>query len=116
MGFAKNLKNLLAAHNTTQKELAEKVNIPSSLVSEYISDKKHPSAENAKKIATFFKVSLDSLMDADWEVYHITQEQMRSTKWEILRIYILLNKEDQKTVLEVARALQAKAEGKKKTN
>ena len=57
------IKNLRKNLNLTQKELAAKLNINKSVMNKYENGLVEPSIENLKRIADFFNVSIDSLVE-----------------------------------------------------
>jgi transcriptional regulator with XRE-family HTH domain len=60
--FIKRLYLLLEETNTTQRELAEKVNVTEVTISRYLSGERNPRIEIVNKIAKYFKVSVDYLL------------------------------------------------------
>ena len=111
MTFIINLKMLLSNKDVSQKDLAEGIGVSKSLVSQYLSDQKHPSAEIAKKIAGFFGISLDWLMSDDeagkgGEVREPTEQNLAGPVQELVEIFTSLDKKEQKTVLDMVRALK----------
>lgn len=60
--FIKRLYSLLEETNTTQRELAEKVNVTEVTISRYLSGERNPRIEIINKIAKYFKVSVDYLL------------------------------------------------------
>ncbi|MCP9764979.1 XRE family transcriptional regulator [Lacihabitans soyangensis] len=59
--FSQNLKNLRKYHKITLEELSEAVNVSKSALSDYENDKFSPSLIICRKIADFFKTSIDIL-------------------------------------------------------
>ncbi len=60
-----NIKQLRQSHNMTQTELAERLGVSKQCVSNWENDYIQPSIEMLIKIALFFKVSTDLLLDLD---------------------------------------------------
>ena len=60
-----NIKQLRQSNNMTQTELAEKLGVSKQCVSNWENDYIQPSIEMLVKIAKFFKVSTDQLLDID---------------------------------------------------
>jgi transcriptional regulator with XRE-family HTH domain len=115
MPFAENFKKYLLLSKMTQVELSEEIGIPQSLISEYISGKKNPSAENALKIATFFKVPLDTLMGRNLGVLDLLDQTprkklstSRNSIAELVKICEDLKEKDLQTIINLARRLQKK--------
>lgn len=80
-----NIKKLRKAHNLTQVELAENLGVSKQCVSNWENDYIQPSIDMLIKIAQYFKVSTDMLLDrcdksfievtglSDREIAHISQ-------------------------------------------
>lgn len=62
------LKELRKGLHLTQKELATKLNINQSIMNKYENGIIEPSIDNLKKIADFFNVSIDTLVDHKTEM------------------------------------------------
>lgn len=63
--FANKLKELRTQHGLTQAQLAKKLNIGTSTIGMYESNIRKPSFEVLIKIAIFFNVSTDYLINDD---------------------------------------------------
>ena len=63
--YAEKLNFLIEQSGLTQAEFAEKVGISQSAVNNYITDKREPKISVAKKIADYFGVSVDSMIQDD---------------------------------------------------
>lgn len=59
--FAENLKNLRKYHKITLEELADAINVSKSAISDYENEKFSPSLNICRKIADYFKTSIDIL-------------------------------------------------------
>ena len=59
------IKNLISKNNITQKKLAEDLQITPQAVSLWIKDKADPDLINLKKIALYFNVTTDYLLDIE---------------------------------------------------
>ena len=57
------LKNLREKKGLLQKELGDKLNISASTIGMYEQDRRDPDFETLKKIANFFNVTTDYLLD-----------------------------------------------------
>ncbi len=104
---------LLSSKGVSQTDLAEGIGVSKSLVSQYLSDQKHPSAEIAKKIADFLGVSLDWLMGGDESlklnggvVRDHEAQYLAGPVQELVEIFNSLNKKEQKILLDMVRALK----------
>ncbi|MCH5158478.1 MAG: helix-turn-helix transcriptional regulator [Clostridiales bacterium] len=60
-----NIKRLRLSNNITQVELAERLGVSKQCVSNWENDYIQPSIDMLVKIAKFFKVSTDFLLDLD---------------------------------------------------
>jgi len=63
--FGDIIKSLRKAHNLNQVQLAEKLNLSKQTVSNWENNNILPSIEMLIKIATFFSVSTDYLLELD---------------------------------------------------
>lgn len=59
--FAENLKNLRKYHKITLEDLADAINVSKSAISDYENEKFSPSLIVCRKIADYFKTSIDIL-------------------------------------------------------
>ena len=66
----KRLRELRKKEKLTMQELAEKLNISQSTVSLYESGKRHPDSDTLKKIAKFFNVSIDYLLENNSDIIY----------------------------------------------
>lgn len=62
MGFAHNLKLLRKKANLSQQELAKEIHVPQTTISDLENGKYDPSLSIAYKVASYFRVSIDSLV------------------------------------------------------
>ena len=63
MSLGKKLSSLRKERNLTQDEFAKALNIGKSTVAMYETDKRTPDAEMLKVLASFYKVTIDYLLD-----------------------------------------------------
>lgn len=63
MSFGKRLRELREERSLSQLELSKMLNISNSTLSLYESDKRSPDQDMIRKIADFFDVSIDYLLD-----------------------------------------------------
>lgn len=61
--FEKKLKELMNSRNINQRDLANAIQINESAMSRYISGERKPRIDILTKIARFFNVSIEELMD-----------------------------------------------------
>lgn len=57
-----NIKLLMKSENLTQMQLASKIHVGQSTISEWLTGKNEPSIESLWKLADFFDVSVDYLI------------------------------------------------------
>lgn len=98
MKFGDRLKLLLEESEITQKELASNLNIAPSTVSSYVQNAREPDFVMLKQIATFFDVSIDYLLDYNYNKKITTQEN------EMLRVFRLLSNENKAICVEQCKA------------
>lgn len=73
MQFSEKLKQLRIQQEYSQEQLAEELHVSRQAITKWESGKGLPDIENAKLIANFFDVTLDSLLD-DVEEIETTDE------------------------------------------
>lgn len=61
--FKDKIKELMSSKDITQRELANAIQIKESAMSRYISGDRKPRIDILTKIARYFNVSIDELMD-----------------------------------------------------
>ncbi len=75
------LKYLRNLNNISQKELAEKLNISRESISKYEKNEQEPSFATLKKIAKYFNVTIDYLLDSsDENLVLISKEDLQKLK------------------------------------
>lgn len=80
-GITMKLKELRIKHNLTQIEAAKIANCSQSNYSKYELEKLYPDILTLTKLADYFNVSIDYLVDREWtnkaylEVWKLTDEQ-----------------------------------------
>lgn len=99
MSLGKKIKFLRRKYNLTQKEMSKKINISYSSISKYENNQSLPDLETLKKIAVFFNISVDYLLDvkieADKDIFNINslpEEDKKTIKKFILFIKDLHSK------------------------
>lgn len=60
--IVENIKQLMKSENLTQMQLASKIYVGQSTISEWLTGKNEPSIESLWKLADFFDVSVDFLI------------------------------------------------------
>ena len=63
MFFGNILRWLLEENELTQKQLSEDLNIAASTLGHYINNRREPDFNTLKRIAVYFNVSIDYLLD-----------------------------------------------------
>lgn len=65
MGFPEKLKYLRTQYNLTQTEFSKRIGVSQSSVNYWEKGERIPSIEAAAKIADFFDITIESLLDSD---------------------------------------------------
>jgi transcriptional regulator with XRE-family HTH domain len=79
MSLGKRIKNLLFENNMTGVELANKLDISSSVISKYINNNDViPKADILFKISSYFDVSMEFLLTG----YEVNHKNMTDPLWE----------------------------------
>lgn len=65
--FSNNLRQLRKQNHLTQLMLSKELGISRSLISHYENAERTPSLAVAKKISSYFKISLDTLIGNDFD-------------------------------------------------
>ena len=97
MKFGDILKNLLEDNDLTQKQFAKDLNLAASTVSSYVQNTRQPDFEILCRIAEYFKVSTDYLLDFHPEIKSSPLDA------ELLHIFHNLTPEQQKVFIEQGR-------------
>lgn len=79
------LKELRTSKNLTQEEIAKLLNVAQGSYSNYEKNKREPDYETLKKIATFYKVSIDYLLD-----YNISKPNLSHEEQDIINRLITI--------------------------
>lgn len=115
MSFGENLERIRRGKNVSQKELGDALGITQQMISSYEKNFSTPNIEVLLKIATFFHVSLDTLVG-----YTPIQEQEDSIDQRFLAYYQYLNDNDKERCLTIVQAIlgdrELTAQTKKKKN
>ena len=69
MKFGTVLRKLIEEHGITQKSLAAKLNLAPSTLGSYVQNTREPDFELLKKIASYFQVTTDYLLELDNRKY-----------------------------------------------
>ncbi|HZK21606.1 MAG TPA: helix-turn-helix transcriptional regulator [Oscillospiraceae bacterium] len=94
MNFGDVLRALLEERNTTQKQLANDLNIAPSTIGGYVQNSSEPDFETLKRLAKYFDVSTDYLLNYRFGKTATYQED------DLLRIFRSLSPEQRELYLE----------------
>ena len=98
MKFGTVLRKLIEEHGITQKSLAAKLNLAPSTLGSYVQNTREPDFELLKKIASYFQVTTDYLLDYRSDAGKSAQED------ELLQVFRLLTPKQQAVYLEQGKA------------
>jgi Plasmid maintenance system antidote protein len=98
MNFGDALRILLEERNITQKRLATDLNIAPSTIGGYVQNSSEPDFETLKRLATYFEVSIDYLLNYRLEKISAYEEA------DLLRIFRSLSAEQRELYLEQGKA------------
>ncbi len=98
MSFGENIKFLMDSQNISQKQLAQELNISASALGNYIRNVREPDFQILKRIATYFNVSTDLLLD------HHTHKQASFNENKLLYLFYSMSKEQQDIYIEQGQA------------
>ena len=99
MKFGTVLRKLIEEHGITQKSLAAKLNLAPSTLGSYVQNTREPDFELLKKIASYFQVTTDYLLDYRSDAGKSAQED------ELLQVFRLLTPKQQAINLAQEKAL-----------
>lgn len=118
MSFAENLKQLRKEKGISQASLAKTIGISQSAVGYWERGQKIPSSEMAKKLANYFNVTVDELLDDAMESFStaIGKKIVATVDDEpMIYAYHKLNSDGQIKVIEYAEDLAGNPEYRKDT-
>lgn len=98
MTFNSKLRSLIDEKNITQKKLALDLNIAPSTIGGYVQGTSEPDFDTLKKVAEYFNVSSDYLLDIPYK------KTNTSLEGELLRVFRTLTSEQQLIYLEQGKA------------
>ena len=119
------LKNLRKRKNITQKDIADYLGVSPSAIGLYEQNRREPDLETVKKIADFFNVSVDYLLDRtdkrNIDTSNDVDERLHKVMQELgpdvlLAFYDLPNMtdEEKENVITLLEGIKAKREKQKK--
>ena len=91
------IKKLRKEINITQKELAQKLNINQSVMNKYENGQIEPSIDNLKKIADFFNISIDSLVEHETDM--LDRKFLNANKNKIIDIVLGLTPDEENKMI-----------------
>ncbi len=94
MNLGETIKKLLEQYNITQKELANELSITPSALGNYVQNTREPDYRTLIKIADYFHVSTDFLLN------HTTDEKLTQKEEMLVNTFRALTKEQQEFYLE----------------
>ena len=115
MNFSKKLRLLIDEENITQKQFANDLNIAPSTIGGYVQGISEPDFETLKRIALYFNVSSDYLLNIpENKINNLAEE-------ELLRVFRSMTNEQQQLYIEQGKVFvrannQLKAKNKVKSS
>ncbi len=94
MTFCNKLRTLIEEKNMTQKQVATELNIAPSTMGGYVQGSSEPDFETLKRIALYFGVSTDYLLNIKDE------KSKNENEDELLRVFRSMSKEQQDLYIE----------------
>lgn len=99
MTISEALRTLLEEHDLTQKQLALDLNVAPSTLGGYVQGTSEPDVATLKRIASYFQVSMDYLLDFPKNSDAVPGEN------ELLRIFRSLSEKERELFLEQGKLL-----------
>lgn len=99
MTVSETLRTLIEEKNLTQKQLAHILNMAPSTLGGYVQGTSEPDVDTLKRIASYFQVSMDYLLDFSQNEASVPGEQ------ELLRIFRALSPKGRELLIEQGRLL-----------
>ena len=94
MSFSNKLRALIEERNITQKQVANDLNIAPSTMGGYVQGSSEPDFETLKRLATYFNVTTDYLLNVH------SSKSNNSLEDELLRVFRSMNAEQQSLFVE----------------
>ena len=107
MRFGEILRWLIDENELTQKKLSEDLHIAASTLGHYVNNRREPDYDTLKRVAAYFGVSIDYLLD-----YH-PKQGANDAEDDLLRVFRKLPPAQQRIYLEQGRAAARVCAGKK---
>ena len=97
--FGDILRDLLDERNLSQKQLADDLNISASAVGNYVRNNREPDFETLKKIAVYFQVTTDFLLNCQ------SRQEFSHGEQKLLQIYRALSEDQRELFIEQGKLL-----------
>ena len=94
MNFSNKLRSLIEERNLTQKQVAKDLNIAPSTMGGYVQGSSEPDFETLKRLATYFDVTSDYLLNIPVDKCNNDLED------ELLRVFRSMTLEQQEVYIE----------------
>ena len=98
MLFGDILRGLLEENGLSQKQFSEELKIAASTLGNYVRNLREPDYETLRRIADYFRVTTDYLLD------HRNPTSKNRLEDELLRVFRSLHKEQQELYIEQGKA------------
>lgn len=99
MDFSTRLRDLLQSREIAQKDFAQGIGVATSTVGNYVRGQRKPDYETLKRIAVFFRVSIDFLLGAECDKANDSMEN------DLLLTFRALKRPQQELLLEQGKLL-----------
>jgi len=110
MMFGDILRNLLEERNLSQKQLSAELNVAASTLGNYIRNLREPDYETLKRLAAYFDVSTDYLLD------YCHSPAGNRLENELLRVFRALTVEQQELYIEQGKVFLIQNNKKEKSS
>ena len=94
------IKELMKKSKTKRETLSNELQIPKATLDNYIAERRQPDIETIKKIANYFHVSLDYLLDLD--------DKLNTQQAELIQITNGMSENDMNKIIGYAESLKQK--------
>jgi len=105
MIIAKKIKELRQENNITQPQIAEKVGVAKSMISQWESEKNEPKATYIIRLAQFFNVSTDYLLGLSDDLGNVVNNNLSETENYLINLLRQLNSEKKQELISYANYL-----------
>jgi len=113
MNIGQRLLNLIEEREITQKELSDALNVAPSTINGYIKKGREPDIEMLRKIAVYFDVTIDYLVNHNCRIRTPQGNILNENETELIDTFRMLYK-DQQTLLIEQGKLMLKLNNQKK--